>query len=206
MTAPGDWLPGARRVPSPNWDPRPPGTQVDLLVIHGISLPPGEFGGPWIDALFQNRLPTDAHPFFAGLAGLRVSAHLLIRRDGELVQYVPLGLRAWHAGRSQFAGRTGCNDFSIGIELEGTDQIPYTAAQYRCLAATTRAILTCYPLITPQRIAGHSDIAPGRKTDPGPAFDWGRYRGELDGRAVYSGGTGSCGNDADVSDRPLLFQ
>jgi AmpD protein len=182
LTAPGDWLPGARRVPSPNCDRRPTGSPVDLLVIHGISLPPGEFGGPWIDALFQNRLPADAHPFFAGLTDLRVSAHLLIRRDGELVQYVPLGLRAWHAGRSRFAGRTACNDFSIGIELEGTDQIPYTDPQYHCLAAVTRAILACYPEITRQRIAGHSDIAPGRKTDPGPAFDWDRYFSDLERR------------------------
>jgi AmpD protein len=175
--APDDgWLPSARRVPSPNWDERPPGTLIDLLVIHGISLPPGEFGGPWIDALFHNRLDPDAHPYFRSIGGLKVSTHLLIRRDGELIQYVDLGKRAWHAGASAFAGRERCNDFAVGIELEGADSVPYTEAQYRVLAETVRALMARFPAITPGRIVGHSDIAPGRKTDPGPAFDWARLR------------------------------
>lgn len=169
-------LPRARRVPSPNWDERPVGTRVDLLVIHGVSLPPGEFGGPWIDALFQNRLDPQAHPYFGPIAGLKVSSHLLIRRDGELIQYVDLTKRAWHAGVSSFQGRERCNDFSIGIELEGTDDLPYASSQYQVLAEVSRTILTRFPAITPDRIVGHSDIAPGRKTDPGPAFDWERYR------------------------------
>jgi AmpD protein len=175
------WLTGARWAPSPNCDLRPPGTPVDLLVIHGISLPPGEFGGQWIDDLFQNRLNPDAHPYFPGIAHLRVSAHFLIRRDGDLIQYVPLTRRAWHAGRSCFRGRPECNDFSVGIELEGADDIPYTDRQYQVLAETIDAVIQRYPLITPERIAGHSDIAPGRKTDPGPAFDWDRLRGLLTG-------------------------
>jgi AmpD protein len=173
------WLDGATRRHSPNQDARPDGADVSLLVVHGISLPPGEFGGPWIDALFMNRLDLGAHPYFAGLGGLRVSSHLVIRRDGEIVQYVPFGRRAWHAGASQFAGRERCNDYSIGVELEGADTVPYTGAQYAALAAATRAILRQYPSITPERIAGHSDIAPGRKTDPGPAFDWARFRADL---------------------------
>jgi AmpD protein len=174
-----DWLPEAERVPSPNFDRRPSGVAVDLLVIHNISLPPGEFGGPWIDALFQNRLDPGVHPYFAAIAELKVSVHLLIRRDGRLIQYVPLGLRAWHAGRSSFQGRDGCNDYAIGIELEGTDDRPYTEAQYRRLARVTRQVMDYFPGITLGRIAGHSDIAPGRKTDPGTAFDWGRYRRDL---------------------------
>lgn len=175
------WLPGARRAPSPNWDLRPPATGIDLLVIHGISLPPGEFGGRWIDDLFHNRLDPGAHPYFPGIAHLRVSAHLLIRRDGELVQYVPLACRAWHAGRSCFQGRAECNDFSIGIELEGADDVPYTDRQYQVLAETIKVVIRRYPLITPERIVGHRDIAPGRKTDPGPAFEWERLRGLLTG-------------------------
>ena len=170
------WLPQARRVPSPNWDERPQALEIDLLVIHGISLPPGEFGGPWIDALFQNRLDPGAHPYFGPIAGLRVSSHLLIRRDGELIQYVDLHKRAWHAGVSRFAGRERCNDFSIGLELEGADDIPYTPSQYQVLADTSRDLMARFPAIKPERITGHSDIAPGRKTDPGPAFDWGLYR------------------------------
>ncbi|HEC15485.1 MAG TPA: 1,6-anhydro-N-acetylmuramyl-L-alanine amidase AmpD [Sedimenticola sp.] len=164
---------------SPNHDERPAGTSIDLLVIHNISLPPGEFGGPWIDDLFLNRLDPDADPYFRGICGMRVSAHVLIRRNGELAQYVPLARRAWHAGESAFRGRGGCNDFSIGIELEGTDEIPYTEAQYLALARVTRKIMRAYPAITPDRITGHSDIAPGRKTDPGPAFDWDHYRALL---------------------------
>lgn len=174
------WLPEALRVPSPNWDPRPTGSEVDLLVIHNISLPPREFGGPWIEHLFQNRLDPNAHPYFAEIAHLRVSAHLLIRRDGTLVQFVPLHLRAWHAGVSSFRGRERCNDFSIGIELEGADEIPYPTAQYQCLARVIGDLLHRYPSIAPDHILGHSDIAPGRKTDPGPAFDWPRLRRLID--------------------------
>ena len=169
------WLKTAERVPSPNWNQRPADIPIDLLVIHNISLPPGEFGGPWIDALFQNRLDPAAHPSFADIAGLEVSAHLLIRRDGRLIQYVPLQLRAWHAGLSSFRGRSGCNDFSIGIELEGSDDLPFEEAQYATLERVTREIMALYPAITQERITGHSDIAPGRKTDPGPHFDWQRY-------------------------------
>jgi AmpD protein len=168
------WLPEARQVPSPNCDDRPPEVVVDLIVVHGISLPPGEFGGLWIDALFTNTLDPAVHPYFREIQGLRVSSHLLIRRGGELVQYVPLQRRAWHAGQSRFAGRERCNDFSIGIELEGTDTLPYTADQYQRLAEVITALRAAYPAITPQRITGHCDIAPGRKTDPGTAFDWPR--------------------------------
>ncbi len=169
------WLAGVERHPSPNHDPRPPDTEIDLLVIHNISLPPGEFAGNWIDDLFLNQLDPTAHPYFAPIAGVRVSAHLLIRRDGCLVQYVPCGQRAWHAGASSFQGRERCNDYSIGIELEGADETPFTDAQYLALADCTRRIRIRYPAITPARIAGHCEIAPGRKTDPGPAFDWQRY-------------------------------
>ena len=172
----GGWLQGAQRRPSPNHDARPQGTVVDLLVIHNISLPPGEFGGPWIDALFLGRLDPEAHPYFRDIAGVPVSAHLLIHRDGRCVQYVPCNQRAWHAGASRFAGRERCNDFSIGIELEGTDDLPFEPAQYLALAQVARALMAAYPGITAARIAGHSDIAPGRKTDPGPHFDWGRFR------------------------------
>ncbi|KAB7628215.1 1,6-anhydro-N-acetylmuramyl-L-alanine amidase AmpD [Alkalilimnicola sp. S0819] len=171
---------GARQNPSPNCDARPEGTLIDMLVIHNISLPPGQFGGPWIDALFTNTLDPGAHPFFSEIFELRVSSHALIRRDGALIQYVPLHKRAWHAGKSCFQGRERCNDFSIGIELEGADETPYTDAQYRRLARLTAALRTVYPAITADRIVGHSDIAPGRKTDPGPAFDWARYLGALE--------------------------
>lgn len=170
------WLPEARSVCSPNCDPRPAGTPIDLLVIHNISLPPREFGGPWIEQLFLNHLDPTAHPYFGGIAHLRVSAHLLIRRDGTLIQFVPLTLRAWHAGISSFQGRERCNDFSIGIELEGADDIPYPAVQYQVLARVTQMLQRRYRGIRPERIVGHSDIAPGRKTDPGPAFDWPEYR------------------------------
>lgn len=165
---------GARQVPSPNCDERPEQGDPELLVVHGISLPPGQFGGPWIDRLFTNTLPSEEHPYFSEIAHLAVSSHLLIRRDGELVQYVPLHLRAWHAGESCFDGRERCNDFSIGIELEGMDDIPYTDSQYRVLGKLVGALLAAYPSISPERIVGHSDIAPGRKTDPGDAFDWER--------------------------------
>ena len=170
------WLSPARHLQSPNCDARPEGMPVDLLVIHGISLPPGEFGGPWIDALFSNSLDPDAHPYFAEIEGLEVSTHLLIRRDGELVQYVSFDERAWHAGKSSFEGRERCNDFAIGIELEGADELPYEQVQYERLAAVTRAIMQAYPQIDAGRLVGHSDIAPGRKTDPGPGFDWALYR------------------------------
>ena len=173
------WIDGARRVASPNCDARPEGETVSLLVIHNISLPPGEFGGPHIDRLFTNSLDPEEHPFFREIRDLRVSSHLLIRRDGELVQYVPLGARAWHAGVSSFEGRERCNDFAIGIELEGADDRPYTDVQYERLAEVSDAIIRAYPAITPERIAGHGDIAPERKTDPGPAFDWSRYRASL---------------------------
>lgn len=166
----------ARQTPSPNCDERPAGTLIDLIVIHGISLPPGQFGGPWIDALFTNTLDPTAHPYFQSIAGLRVSAHLLIRRDGTVTQYVPLQRRAWHAGVSQYAGRPRCNDFSIGIELEGADDWPYDDRQYPVLAALIQALRQTYPTLTPERLAGHAEIAPGRKTDPGPAFDWARLR------------------------------
>lgn len=171
------WLAGARRVRSPNADQRPPGSEISLIVVHGISLPPGQFGGDAILRLFQNRLDPAGHPAYASIAGLRVSAHFLIRRDGALVQFVPCTLRAWHAGASRWRGRERCNDFSIGIELEGTDLRPYTGRQYRRLAALVRRIRNRWPAAD---LAGHSDIAPGRKTDPGPAFDWERFRGMLD--------------------------
>jgi AmpD protein len=164
----------ARQVPSPNCDDRPPGCVPDLVVVHGISLPPGEFGGPHIDELFQNRLPAAAHPYFADVAGLRVSSHLLIRRDGELVQYVPLYRRAWHAGQSRYGRRTACNDFSVGIELEGTDDRPYQPVQYVRLAGLLTALMAAIPTLAGAPVVGHSDIAPGRKTDPGPAFSWSR--------------------------------
>ena len=167
---------GVRHIPSPNCDERPPGATVELIVIHSISLPPGEFGGDGIIELFTNRLDPSAHPYYATVTGLKVSAHFLIRRDGNLIQFVPSGRRAWHAGESDWRGRTRCNDFSIGIELEGTDQTSFEDAQYAVLAALTRAIAARYPVAD---IAGHGDIAPGRKTDPGPCFDWGRYRALL---------------------------
>jgi N-acetyl-anhydromuramoyl-L-alanine amidase len=169
-------LAGARQVLSPHFDARPAGVLPELLVVHGISLPPGVFGGPWIDRLFTATLPADAHPYFREIASQRVSAHALIRRDGQVVQYVPFGERAWHAGQSAYRGRTACNDFSIGVELEGTDDTPYTDAQYQALAALTVALLAAYPSLSAQAIAGHSEVAPGRKTDPGPAFDWARLR------------------------------
>ena len=174
---PAGWLSVAARHPSPHCDDRPQGAPIDLLVIHNISLPPGEFGGSAIDDLFLGRLDPAAHPWFAiACAAGPVSTHLLIRRDGALIQYVPFQRRAWHAGRSSFSGRERCNDFSIGIELEGTDTAPFEPAQYDSLVCATRTIVTRYPAIGPERIAGHSDIAAGRKTDPGPWFDWTLYR------------------------------
>ena len=169
-------LVGARQVLSPHFDARPSGVKPDLLVVHGISLPPGEFGGPWIDRLFTGTLPLDAHPFCRTLASLRASAHALIRRDGEIVQYVPFGARAWHAGQSEYDGRRSCNDFSIGVELEGTDETAYTDAQYEALAQLAAALFDAYPSLGPEHMVGHSDIAPERKTDPGPLFNWRRLR------------------------------
>ncbi len=176
MTIVDGWLQEARRVSSPNHDPRPDGVIIDLLVIHGISLPPGQFGGPGIDQLFTNTLDPDEHPFYRDIMDLRVAAHLLIRRDGELVQYVALDRRARHAGISCFQGRENCNDFSIGIELEGADDIPYCDAQYDSLNQVIKQLMIAYPAITPERIVGHCDIAPDRKTDPGPVFEWNRIR------------------------------
>jgi AmpD protein len=170
------WCNAARRELSPNSDERPEGCVAELLVVHNISLPPGAFGGPYIADLFCNRLDHDAHPYFDQLRPLRVSAHFLVRRDGEIVQFVSADRRAWHAGVSAFDGRERCNDFSIGIELEGTDFEPFAEAQYAALARLTAALRERYPLAD---VAGHEHIAPGRKTDPGPFFDWGRYRGEL---------------------------
>jgi AmpD protein len=169
-------LDAARQLPSPNCDERPPGVAVELLVIHNISLPPGEFGGDAVSDLFLNRLDPAAHPYFAAIAGLRVSAHFFLRRDGEILQFVPCALRAWHAGQSQWRGRERCNDFSLGIELEGTDDLPYTEPQYERLIALARTLHRRYPI---QDTVGHADIAPGRKTDPGPAFDWLRFHSAL---------------------------
>ncbi|TAK66246.1 MAG: 1,6-anhydro-N-acetylmuramyl-L-alanine amidase AmpD [Betaproteobacteria bacterium] len=166
----------ARYLASPNCDERPPGEAVTLLVIHNISLPPGEFGGDGVVRLFTNALDHAEHPYYRTLAGARVSAHFLIRRAGELLQFVPCVKRAWHAGESAWCGRRRCNDFSIGIELEGADDVPYAEAQYRVLAELTRALQSAYPIAD---IAGHCDIAPERKTDPGPSFDWPRFRSSI---------------------------
>lgn len=167
---------GARYIRSPNFDDRPPGSDIEVLVLHAISLPPGQFGGPGIERLFCNQLNSDEHPYYKEICHLQVSAHLLIRRDGSLYQFVPLHRRAWHAGQSCCEGRQRVNDFSIGIELEGTDDQPFEDAQYATLAALVPSLMQAYPAITPARIYGHSDISPGRKTDPGPCFDWARFR------------------------------
>ncbi len=167
---------GATFHPSPNFNERPLNQEIDLLVIHNISLPPGEFAGEFVQDFFTNKLDSSQHPYFKEIADLKVSSHLYIRRSGELWQFVPLTKRAWHAGKSSFAGREDCNNFSIGIELEGTDLIPYTAKQYEQLAEVSCAIMRHYPKITPNQIVGHSDIAPSRKSDPGPSFDWQYYR------------------------------
>lgn len=170
------WLKTAQRIDSSNYDARPQDTIIDLLVIHSISLPPGEYGGPWINALFTNTLPKAVHPYFDNLLALRVSAHLLIRRDGALIQYVAFKQRAWHAGVSVWQGRQRCNDYSIGIELEGTDNHPYADIQYQQLTTVINLIRINYAKINLDHIVGHSDIAPGRKTDPGASFDWKRLR------------------------------
>lgn len=172
------WCEGVQHCPSPNFNQRPLG-EVSLLVIHNISLPPGQFGTGQVQAFFQNRLDAGAHPYFAGIANLTVSAHFLIERDGRVIQFVSCNARAWHAGLSWFEGRDNCNDFSVGIELEGTDDLPFTDPQYAALITLIRALQSTYPAITLERICGHSDIAPGRKTDPGPAFDWRRVRMNL---------------------------
>ncbi|MBE0488829.1 MAG: 1,6-anhydro-N-acetylmuramyl-L-alanine amidase AmpD [Halomonas sp.] len=181
------WLTGARRVPSPNCDDRPDG-EVSLLLLHSISLPPGEFGGEYIERLFTNRLDPHAHPFFGEIAHLRVSAHLLIRRDGECVQFVPFHRRAWHAGRSRWRDgdreRAALNDFAIGIELEGDEVSPYRLAQYRALSGVTADLLAAYPGLEETRITGHARVAPLRKSDPGPAFDWAFFRQQLAREAV----------------------
>ena len=169
----------AVQCPSPNQDERPGDGEPDLVIVHGISLPPGEFGGPFIEDLFTNNLDPEAHPYFREIHGLQVSSHLLIRRDGGVVQFVPFGRRAWHAGDSSFRGRSTCNDYSIGIELEGTDDEPYSDAQYETLAPVLHAIISAYPKIDARRIAGHCDVSPGRKTDPGPVFDWLRLYDDL---------------------------
>lgn len=171
VTAEGLILPAEQRQ-SPNQDERPAGCQPELIVVHGISLPPGEFGGAFIAQLFENRLDWDAHPYFDEIRGLEVSAHVLIRRGGSVIQFVPFHRRAWHAGESSFRGRRRCNDFAIGIEVEGEDDTPYTNAQYACLAAVIKTLMRAYSHLHPRRIAGHCDVAPARKTDPGPAFDW----------------------------------
>ena len=168
----GDFLPGARQVSSPNCDDRPQECEPDLIVIHGISLPPGEYGGPEIDRFFTNTLDPNSHPYFSEIRGLQVSAHVLIRRDGVVVQFVPFNRRAWHAGDSSFRGTPCCNDYSIGIELEGVDHIEYTDRQYEVLVGIVIALMQACPGLDARRIAGHCDIAPGRKMDPGPAFDW----------------------------------
>lgn len=167
---------GAEYRPSPNFDDRPQRTQPEVLIIHAISLPPGEFGGPAIDQLFTNCLNPEAHPYFREIAGLEVSAHLLVRRTGELIQYVPLMYRAWHAGVSECEGRNRVNDFSIGIELEGCDERSFEPVQYDVLAEVTKMLMQHFPALRPERIYGHADIAPDRKTDPGPLFDWELYR------------------------------
>jgi AmpD protein len=170
------WLSGVRRIASPNYDHRTAGSTIDLLVIHNISLPPDQFGGPGIERFFTNQLDSGAHPYYAQLKGVKVSSHFLIRRDGEIVQFVSCRQRAWHAGVSSWLGRTRCNDFSIGIELEGSDTVPFTDRQYAAMTRLTRLLLRKFPI---RSIAGHEDIAPGRKTDPGPHFDWTRYRASV---------------------------
>jgi len=173
------WFQDAEIIRSPNFDERPPGCAIDLLVIHAISLPPGEFGGGKIDELFLNRLDPSAHPYFHSIDGLRVSSHFLIERAGLLKQFVSTAFRAWHCGLSSFDGRSACNDFAIGIELEGCDEAPFTPHQYSILGQLLAQLMGRHPLITSDRIVGHSDIAPERKTDPGPKFDWAGVRSDL---------------------------
>ena len=173
---PDGWLAGARRRPSPNFDPRPAEGEIDLVIVHGISLPPGEFGGDAVTRLFCNHLDPSEHPAYPELEGLRVSAHAFIDRGGGITQYVSFLDRAWHAGDSCYRGRYACNDFSIGIELEGTDSTPYERIQYETLAELVRTLMARWPAIRPDRIVGHSEVAPVRKTDPGPSFNWTGFR------------------------------
>lgn len=176
-------LDAAHWLPSPNFGPRPDNADVSLLVIHNISLPPGQFGGGHVQAFFSNQLDPSLHPYFEEIHQLQVSAHLLIERDGSITQFVDLRDRAWHAGVSCYEGRDNCNDYSIGIEMEGDDHTPFTDAQYAALAQASRAITLAFPAIG-RRITGHEHIAPGRKTDPGPCFDWDRYHRQLDSASV----------------------
>jgi len=180
LTIDEGWLVGARHVISPNADERPSGELVSMIVVHGISLPPGAYGGAWVDALFTNTLNEEAHPYFQSISKLRVSAHVMIDRFGKINQYVSFDRRAWHAGASCFQGRECCNDFSIGIELEGCDDDAYEVVQYEKLASIISALMITYPKISRQAVVGHCDIAPGRKTDPGPAFDWGKLNSLLE--------------------------
>jgi N-acetyl-anhydromuramoyl-L-alanine amidase len=173
---PDGWAEGVRRVASPNQDPRPGDAVISLLLLHSISLPPGEFGGDAIEQLFTNRLDPQAHPYFREIHAMKVSSHFLVRRDGSLVQFVPVHARAWHAGASAWRGRQRCNDFSVGVELEGTDEGPFADAQYRQLAALIGTLRKHLPL---RDVAAHSDVAPGRKTDPGAGFDWPRLLAAL---------------------------
>lgn len=179
---------GAVVLLSPNRDSRPPAATVDLIVIHGISLPPGSYAGDEVEAFFQYRLEADRHPYYSTIRSLRVSAHFYVRRDGRLIQFVPVHERAWHAGASQYGARDACNDFSVGIELEGTDEEPYDARQYPVLAALIAALREAYPTLASGALAGHADIAPGRKTDPGPHFDWACLGRALASRAGPAGG------------------
>ncbi|MFZ3024031.1 1,6-anhydro-N-acetylmuramyl-L-alanine amidase AmpD [Pseudomonas sp.] len=172
------WCAGVRHCPSAHCNERPQG-EISLLVLHNISLPPEQFGTGKVQEFFTSGLNASEHAYFAGIADMRVSAHFFIERDGQISQFVSCLQRAWHAGVSSFAGRDNCNDFSLGIELEGTDDLPYSEAQYDALLALVRQLLTAYPALSVERICGHSDIAPGRKTDPGPAFDWPRLRTAL---------------------------
>ena len=172
------WCAGVRHCPSAHCNERPEG-EISLLVLHNISLPPGQFGTGKVQEFFTSGLNASEHAYFAGIADMRVSAHFFIERDGQISQFVSCLQRAWHAGVSSFAGRDNCNDFSLGIELEGTDDLPYSEAQYDALVALVQQLLAAYPALSVERICGHSDIAPGRKTDPGPAFDWPRLRTAL---------------------------
>ena len=176
LSADGAWLTDVRHVLSPNCDDRPEGCEISLIVVHGISLPPGDYGGAWINDFFTNRLDADVHPYFEEIKDLKVSSHVLIRRDGKLVQYVPFTGRAWHAGESCYQARDACNDFAIGIELEGQDDERYEEIQYRRLAELIQLLRGHFPTIGETDVVGHSDVAPGRKTDPGPAFDWRQLR------------------------------
>ncbi len=173
------WWHNARKVPSPHFDARPDAHDISLLVLHNISLPPGQFGSGDVEAFFTGHINSSAHPYFESIAHLRVSAHFFIRRDGEVVQFVATGARAWHAGVSSFQGRERCNDYSLGIELEGSDDTPFNSAQYHQLVQLSTDILRAFPRITLERIVGHQHIAPERKTDPGPFFDWDHYRRAL---------------------------